>query len=137
VGLISLAVSNDDWRQQIVTPLVPNAASSCRFWLMSQCIAQYVFKPNPGADMSKVIAQVKVAAEIWKRHGADVSFWTVSAGEIGNHVFACRFESFEAYGKIYDAVTIDPAFLVLSAESAASGLTAWVRSNLARAVALD
>jgi hypothetical protein len=104
---------------------------------MSQCIAQHVFKPNPGVDMSKVREQVKVAAEIWKRHGADVSFWTVSAGEIGNLVFACRFESFEAYGKTYDAVMIDPAFLAWSAESVASGLTSWVRSNLARAIALN
>jgi hypothetical protein len=104
---------------------------------MSQCIAQFVFKPNPGADMSKVMAQVKVAAGIWKRHGADVSFWTVSAGEIGNLIFACRFESFAAYGKSYDAVTADPAFLAWSAKSTASGLTSWVRSNLARAIALE
>ena len=104
---------------------------------MSQCIAQYVFKPNPGADMSKVMVHVKQAAGIWKRHGADVSFWTVSAGEIGNLVFACRFDSFTAYGKSYDAVTADPAFQKWSAETTASGLTSWVRSNVARAIALD
>jgi hypothetical protein len=41
---------------------------------MSQCVAQYVVRPHPGADMGKIMAQVKVAAGIWKRHGADVSF---------------------------------------------------------------
>ena len=104
---------------------------------MSQCIAQYVFRPSRGSDMSKVMAHVKLAAGIWKRHGADVSFWTVSAGEIGNLVFACRFDSFAACGKSYDAVTADPAFLAWSAETTASGLTSWVRSNLARSIALE
>jgi len=104
---------------------------------MSQCIAQYVFKANPGADMSKIMAQVKVAAGIWKRHGADVSFWTVSMGEIGNMAFACRFDSIEAYGKASDAVTADPSFAAWNAAATASGLTTWVRSNLARAIPLD
>ena len=104
---------------------------------MSQCIAQYVFKANPGSDMGKIMAQVKVAAGIWKRHGAEVSFWTVSMGEIGNLVFACRFDSLGAYGKAIDAVTADPAFVAWNAESTASGLTSWVRSNLARAIPLD
>jgi hypothetical protein len=104
---------------------------------MSQCVAQYVVRPNPGADMGKIMAQVKVAAGIWKRHGADVSFWTVSMGEAGNLFVACRFDSIEAYGKAADAVTADPAFAAWQAESAASGLTSWVRSNLARNIPLD
>ncbi len=104
---------------------------------MSQCVAQYVVKPNPGADMGKIMAQVKVAAGIWKRHGAEVSFWAVSMGEVGNLVVACRFDSIQAYGKTADAVTADPAFAAWQAESATSGLTSWVRSNLARAIPLD
>jgi hypothetical protein len=103
---------------------------------MAQCVAQFVVKTNPGADMGKIMAQVKAAAGIYKRHGAEVSFWTVSMGEAGNLVLACRYPSFEAYGKTTDAVVADPAFMSLQAEIAASGLTSWVRSNLAREVPL-
>ncbi|MCE2781825.1 hypothetical protein [Limnohabitans sp.] len=42
--------------------------------------------------------------------GAEVSIWTVSAGEVGNMVFATRYDSYEAYGKCMDAVYADPAF---------------------------
>jgi hypothetical protein len=66
---------------------------------MSQCIAQYVFKPNPGVYMSKVMAQVKVAAGIWKRHGAGVSFWIVSAGEIGKLVLPVALRDLQPMGR--------------------------------------
>ena len=64
-------------------------------------------------------------------------FWAVSMGEAGNLVVACRFDSVQAYGKAVDAVNADPAFAAWQADSAASGLTTWVRSNLARAIPLD
>ena len=99
---------------------------------MTQIISQAVFKPNPGADMTKFMAIVAESAAIWRKHGADVSVWSVSTGEIGNMVFAARYESYEAYGKTTDAVYQDPEFQAWSARATASGLSSWVRSNLAR-----
>ena len=60
---------------------------------MAQVITQNVFKPNPGADMSKLNALIAESAAIWRKHGAEVSIWAVSVGEIGNMVFACRYDS--------------------------------------------
>ena len=99
---------------------------------MTQMISHTVFKPNPGADMGKLVAMVTEAAVIWRKHGADVSIWTVSAGEVGNMVFASRYESYEAYGKCVDAVYADPTYQEWSARAAASGYSSWVRANLAR-----
>jgi hypothetical protein len=47
-------------------------------------------------------------------------------------VFAARYASYEAYGKCTDAVYADPVFQAWQAKSTASGLSSWVRSNLAR-----
>ncbi len=66
---------------------------------MGQIISQAVFKPNPGADMTKFMGFVSESVAIWRKHGADVSIWAVSAGEVGNMVFSARYDSFEAYGK--------------------------------------
>ena len=60
---------------------------------MPQVVVQTMFKPNPGADMMKLMDLVKESAAIFKRHGADVSVWAVSGGEIGNMVFAARYDS--------------------------------------------
>ena len=99
---------------------------------MTQVISQAVFKPNSGADMAKMMAIVTEAAVIWRKHGAEVSIWSVSTGEIGNMVFASRYDSYEAYGKCVDAVYADPAFQAWSARATASGYSTWVRANLAR-----
>lgn len=99
---------------------------------MAQMISQAVFKPNPGADMTKLMGMVTEAAAIWRKHGAEVSVWSVSAGEIGNMVFATRYDSYEAYGKCSDAVYADPDYQAWSLKATASGLSSWVRSNLAR-----
>ena len=99
---------------------------------MAQMISQVVFKPNPGADMAKLMGLVAESAAIWRKHGAEVNVWTVSAGEIGNMVFSTRYDSFEAYGKCLDAVYADPDFLAWQLKGTASGLSSWVRSNLAR-----
>ena len=104
---------------------------------MAQCVLQFVVKVNPGADMSKVMAQIKKGSAIWKRHGAEVSAWAVGVGEAGNLSVTCRFNSIEAYGKASDAVVADPAFQAWQMESTAAGQTTWVRSNLARAIPLD
>ena len=99
---------------------------------MAQMISQVVFKPNPGADMAKLMGLVAESAAIWRKHGAEVNVWTVSAGEIGNMVFSTRYDSFEAYGKCLDAVYADPDFQAWQVKGTASGLSSWVRSNLAR-----
>jgi len=99
---------------------------------MAQMISQVVFKPNPGADMAKLMGLVAESAAIWLKHGAEVNVWTVSAGEIGNMVFSTRYDSFEAYGKCLDAVYADPDFQAWQVKGTASGLSSWVRSNLAR-----
>jgi hypothetical protein len=99
---------------------------------MAQVITQNVFKPNPGADMSQLMALIAESAAIWRKHGADVSIWTVSVGEVGNMVFAARYDSYEAYGKCTDAVVADPAYQAWSVKATASGVSSWVRSNLAR-----
>ena len=65
---------------------------------MAQMISQVVFKPNPGADMAKLMGLVAESAAIWRKHGAEVNVWTVSAGEIGNMVFSTRYDSFEGGG---------------------------------------
>jgi len=99
---------------------------------MAQMISQVHFKPNPGTDMTKLMALVAESAALWRKHGAEVSIWAVSAGEIGNMVFSARYDSFEAYGKCTDALYADPAFQAWQIKGTASGLSTWVRSNLAR-----
>ena len=47
--------------------------------------------------MTKLMALVAESASIWRKHGAEVSVWAVSTGEIGNMVFTTRYESYEAY----------------------------------------
>ena len=99
---------------------------------MSQVVSQVAFKPNPGADMAKLMELVAESAAIWRRHGAEVSVWAVSTGEAGNMVFTTRYDSYEAYGKCVDAVYADPAYQAWMAKGTASGVSKWVRSNLAR-----
>ena len=49
---------------------------------------QFVFKPLPGSDIAKIIETAKVAAMLWKKHGAtDASLWAVTAGDAGNMAF--------------------------------------------------
>jgi len=104
---------------------------------MARCVAQFVFKPNPGADMAKFRANVKTAVTLWKKHGAETSFWTVTGGEVGNFVVSCMFPSFSAYGSCMDQLAADPEFQAWNANTMASGLSTWVRSNIAREIPLD
>ena len=55
-----------------------------------------------------------------------------SSIEIDNMVFATRYESYEVYGKCTYAVYADPTFQTWQVKGTASGLSSWVRSNLAR-----
>lgn len=100
---------------------------------MSQAVvSQVVFRPNPGADMTKLMALVAESAAIFRKHGAEVSVWAISTGEIGDMVFTTRYECYEALGKCSDAVYADPAYQAWSQKGVASGLSTWVRSNLVR-----
>jgi len=94
----------------------------------------FVFRPNPGADYKALMALVKEGAEMWRKAGAAVSLWTISVGEVGNMVFAARFESFDGYAKCMEKLTADPAFLAWQQKNLAAGLSTWVRSNLAREI---
>lgn len=103
---------------------------------MPRSVIQIVFKPNPGADMTKLMGLVKESAALWKSHGAEVTLWAVSGGEVGNMVFTAMFESFTAYGACMEKLYADPAFAAWNAKGVASGLSSWVRSNVAREVSL-
>ena len=104
---------------------------------MARCVAQYVFKANPGADMAKFRGSVKTAVALWRKYGAETSFWTVTGGEVGNFVVSCMFPSFQAYGECMDKLAADPEFQAWNAQSIASGVSSWVRSNIARELPLD
>lgn len=92
-------------------------------------VLQYVFKPNPGADLGELMGLVKESAAMWKKHGADVSPWIVQVGEIGNLAFVARFESAAKLGATVEAVNTDPGFMAWRAKSIKGGLATWVRSN--------
>jgi hypothetical protein len=96
---------------------------------MAAAILQYVFKPNPGVDLNELMALVKESAKLWKEHGADVSFYTVQVGEIGNMAFVARFESAAKLGATVEALNADPAFMAWRAKSIKGALATWVRSN--------
>lgn len=99
---------------------------------MASVVLQIVTKPVPGADMGKVAANMKEAADVWRGSGADVKIYTVSVGEIGNMVFTARWDSFSAYGKSLDKMVGEQSVQALVAKIVGSGTTEWVRSNLAR-----
>ena len=103
---------------------------------MAQTMLQYVFKPTPGADMAALMAHIKESADLWRKHGAQVSVWVVQVGEIGNLVFACRFDSSAKLGATLDAVNADPAFTAWRMKGVKSGLATWVRSNQAYEVTI-
>ena len=99
-------------------------------------ITQYVFKPNPGADLAALIDLIKEAAAMWRKHGAEVSLWSVQIGEIGNMTFAVRAESTAKLGAVMEAVNNDPAFAAWRAKNLKAGLATWVRSNQAYEIAI-
>ncbi|NCX24138.1 MAG: hypothetical protein EBX17_13375 [Betaproteobacteria bacterium] len=49
---------------------------------MANVVLQVVSRPLPGADMGIIMANMKEAAELWRKHGAEVKCYTVSAGEV-------------------------------------------------------
>lgn len=101
---------------------------------MSQVITENFFKPNPGTNMSTLMALIAESAAIWRKHGAEVTIWTISSGEIGTMVFSARYASYEAYGKCTDAVIADPAYQAWIVKGTDSGVSTWVRSHIARQI---
>ena len=99
---------------------------------MAAVALQIVCKPLPGADMGKIMANMKDAAKLWRKNGAEVKVYTVSVGEIGNLVFAALWDSYESYGKTLDRIVGEQSIQKLMAKINASGTAEWVRSNLAR-----
>lgn len=98
---------------------------------MPAAVAQFVFRPNPGCDMPALLALVKEAAEMWRKVGADVSFWGVQIGEAGNLTFVARFESSAKLGAALESLNNDPAFAAWRMKNLKAGLATWVRSNQA------
>ena len=98
---------------------------------MAAAIVQYVFRPNPGADLPAVLELAKEGAAIWRAHGAEISLWAVQVGEIGNLAFTARFESTAKLGATLDALNNDPKMAAYRAKQLKSGLATWVRSNQA------
>ena len=98
---------------------------------MSAAVVQYVFKPNPGINVQELIALIKEAADLWRKHGADVSLWNVQVGEIGNMTFVARAESSAKMGATVDALNEDQTFVAWRAKNMKAGLATWVRSNQA------
>ena len=99
--------------------------------LMLAAMVQYVFKPNPGCDMLALLEMVKESARLWKKHGAEVSLWSVQVGEIGNFAFAARCESTAKLGATLEALNNDPAMATFRVKNMKANLATWVRSNQA------
>lgn len=98
---------------------------------MAKTITQFVFKPNPGVDMQQLLALVKESAELWRKHGAEVSLWSVQVGEVGNLAFTVHCDSASKMGAVTDGVNSDPAFAAWRVKHIKAGLASWVRSNQA------
>ena len=88
---------------------------------MPAVIVQYVSKPRPGSSLPTILEHTKEAASLFRKHGADVSVWTELVGEIGNIVFAARYDSFEAYGHAANLLASDPAVLEWRAKALKAG----------------
>ena len=95
--------------------------------------ARYVFRPNPGADLGRIMDAMKQGAALWKKHGGpQARLWSVAAGELGQYVLVLQFENATQYAKVTDPLSADPAFRQWQADNVQSGSFTWVRSNLLR-----
>jgi hypothetical protein len=97
---------------------------------MPGVVMQFVSHPKPGSDLATVLQLAKDGAVLWRKHGADVSYWSVIGGEVGNYAFVARFDSIEAYGRTLASLGADPAFAEFQAKRLKAGQSDWVRSNL-------
>jgi hypothetical protein len=97
-------------------------------------LVQFDFRPNPGTDVRGIVESARVAANLWKKHGAKPQLWSVALGESGNMSFTVPFATCEEYGHCVDALHADPAFREWQVKNVDSGFGQWVRSNLYREV---
>lgn len=95
-------------------------------------LVQYDFRPLPGEDFMTLMENVKIAAALWRRHGANPSLWMVGLGETGNMAFTVPFDNYSEYGACLDSLTNDPDFRSWQAKNLKDGAAEWVRSNLYR-----
>jgi hypothetical protein len=98
-------------------------------WLR-QCFSTFSH-PHRVPTFQPCLGLIKESADLWRKHGAQVSVWSVQVGEVGNMVFACRFDSSAQLGATLDAVNADPAFAAWRVKNIKAGLASWVRSNQA------
>lgn len=97
---------------------------------MPAAALQFVFRPNPGADLGALLPLVKEVAGLWKEHGAqDVSLWGVQVGEAGNMALTLRFDSAARLGEVLEGMNSDQKFAAWRARTLKAGLHTWVRSN--------
>lgn len=97
---------------------------------MPAVVLQFVSHPKPGGDLATVIQLAKDGAVLWRKHGAEVSYWSIIGGEVGNYAFVARFDSIEAYGRGLASIGSDPAFAEFQAKRLKAGQSDWVRSNI-------
>jgi hypothetical protein len=97
---------------------------------MPAVVMQFVSHPKPGSDLATILQLAKDGAVLWRKHGADVSYWSVIGGEVGNYAFVARFDSIEAYGRTLASLGADPAFAEFQAARLKAGQSDWVRSNM-------
>ena len=98
---------------------------------MPAVVVQYVSRPKPGSSLETIMQLSKEAAALWRKHGAEVSYWSVVGGEIGNLAFVVRFDSFEAYGRTMAAIAADPTTMEWQAKRLKAGQSEWIRANTA------
>ena len=99
--------------------------------IMPRVVVQYVSKPRPGSNLATILEIAKEAAAIWRKHGGNVTYWSIMGGEVGNLAFTVGFESFEDYGRVLAAVFADPATAEWQAKRLKAGQSDWVRANTA------
>jgi hypothetical protein len=97
---------------------------------MPGVVLQFVSRPRPGSDLATVIQIAKEAAVLWRKHGANVSYWSIIGGEVGNYAFVARYDSVESYGRGMASISADPAFAEFQAKRLKAGQSDWVRSNI-------
>lgn len=104
---------------------------------MAAAALQFVFRPNPGADLGGLLSLTKEVAGMWKEHGAqDVSLWGIQVGEAGNMALVLRFESAAKLGEVLEGMNSDEKFAAWRARALKAGLHTWVRSNQLYEIAL-
>ncbi|WP_246786645.1 hypothetical protein [Bradyrhizobium sp. USDA 3458] len=88
---------------------------------MPAVIMQFVSHPRTGSDLATIPPLAKDGASLWRKHGADVGYWSVIGGEIGNYAFVARFDSVETYGRTLASLGADPAFFEFQAKRLKAG----------------